>query len=66
MDQVLALYPLEHTYLECDETTLADLLGDAVRMKDLPGMTDVDASLLYFCGLVKQHNKVALDRRMRR
>ena len=29
-------------------------------MKDLPGMTDVDASLLYFCGLVKQHNKVAL------
>ena len=60
VDQVLALYPLQHTYLECDEATLADLLGDAVRMKDLPGMTDVDASLLYFCGLVKQHNKVAL------
>lgn len=60
VDQVLALYPLHHTYLECDEATLADLLGDAVRMKDLPGMTDVDASLLYFCGLVKQHNKVAL------
>lgn len=60
VDQVLALYPLHHTYLECDEGTLAGLLGDAVRMKDLPGMTDVDASLLYFCGLVKQHNKVAL------
>ncbi len=60
VDQVLALYPLEHTYLECDEATLADLLDDAVRMKDLPGMTDVDASLLYFCGLVKQYNKVAL------
>ena len=60
VDQVLALYPLHHTYLECDEATLADLLWDAVRMKDLPGMTDVDASLLYFCGLVKQHNKVAL------
>ena len=60
VDQVLALYPLHHTYLECDEATLADLLGDAVRMKDLPGMTDVDASLLYFCGLVKRHNKVAL------
>lgn len=60
VDQVLALYPLRHTYLECDEVTLADLLEDAVRMKDLPGMTDVDASLLYFCGLVKQHNKVAL------
>ncbi len=60
VDQVLALYPLHHTYLECDEATLADLLEDAVRMKDLPGMTDVDASLLYFCSLVKQHNKVAL------
>lgn len=60
VDKVLAIYPLHHTYLECDETTLADMLKDAVRMKDLPGMTDVDASLLYFCGLVKQHNKVAL------
>ena len=60
VDQVLALYPLRHTYLECDEATLADLLEDAVVMKDLPGMADVDASLLYFCGLVKEHNKVAL------
>ena len=60
VDKVLTLYPLHHTYLECDEVTLADLLDDAVVMKDLPGMTDVDASLLYFCGLVKQHNKVAL------
>ncbi len=60
VDLVLGLYPLHHTYLECDETTLADLLEDAVRIKDLPGMTDVDASLYYFCGLVKQHNKVAL------
>lgn len=60
VDKVLELYPLHHTYLECDEATLADLLEDAVVMKDLPGMTDVDASLLYFCGLVKRHNKVAL------
>ena len=60
VDQVLKLYPLHHTYLECDETTLADLLPRAVGMKDLPGMTDVDASLMYFCSLVKQHNKVAL------
>ena len=60
VDRVLALYPLHHTYLECDEVTLADRLEDAVIMKDLPGMTDVDASLLYFCGLVREHNKVAL------
>ena len=49
-----------HTYLECDQKTLADALDLAVDAKDLPGMTDVDASLLYFCSLVKQHNKVAL------
>jgi len=49
-----------HTYLECDELMLAELLDDAVRAKDLPGMTDIDASLMYFCSLVKLHNKVAL------
>jgi asparagine synthase (glutamine-hydrolysing) len=31
-----------------------------VDAKDLPGMADVDASLLYFCRQVKQHNKVTL------
>lgn len=60
VDKVLALYPLKHTYLECDEAELAGLLPAAMRAKDMPGMTDVDASLLYFCALVKRHNKVAL------
>ncbi|MCM1283840.1 MAG: asparagine synthase (glutamine-hydrolyzing) [Roseburia sp.] len=49
-----------HTYLECDQSTLVDALYTAVDAKDLPGMTDVDASLLYFCSLVAKHNKVAL------
>lgn len=49
-----------HTYLECSQTTLFDSLFTAVDAKDLPGMTDVDASLLYFCSLVAKHNKVAL------
>lgn len=49
-----------HTYLECDQRTLVDTLYTAVDAKDMPGMTDVDASLLYFCSLVAQHNKVAL------
>ena len=52
--------PLHHTYLECDETLLADTLYAAVDARDYPGMADIDASLLYFCSLVKQHNKVAL------
>jgi len=49
-----------HTYLECNEEELADLLAVSMRSKDLPGMADIDASLLYFCKLVKRDNKVAL------
>ena len=49
-----------HAYLECAPSTLVDTLETAVDAKDLPGMTDVDASLLYFCSLVAKHNKVAL------
>ncbi|MFR4350744.1 MAG: asparagine synthase (glutamine-hydrolyzing) [Roseburia sp.] len=49
-----------HTYLECAPTALADLLFDAVDARDMPGMADVDASLLYFCSLVAKQNKVAL------
>lgn len=58
---MLSSHPeLNHTFLECGDECLAQLLDDAVDAKDLPGMADVDASLLYFCRLVKQHNKVAL------
>lgn len=49
-----------HTYLECDQSTLVDMLYTAVDAKDMPGMTDVDASMLYFCSHVAKHNKVAL------
>lgn len=49
-----------HNYLECDPATLADTLCTAVDAKDIPGMADVDASLLYFCNLVAKQNKVAL------
>ena len=57
---MLEAYPTNHTYLECDHMQLADALYDAVDAKDFPGMADVDASLLYFCSLVKKQNKVAL------
>lgn len=57
---MLDCYHTRHTYLECDEKHLFSALFDAVDAKDMPGMTDVDSSLLYFCSLVTQHNKVAL------
>ena len=53
-------YNTHHTYLECDQNILADTLYMAVDARDYPGMADVDASLLYFCSLVKAQNKVAL------
>ena len=49
-----------HTYLECSQEALFAALTDAVAAKDLPGMTDVDASLLYFCSEVSKYNKVTL------
>lgn len=60
VDKMLAHIDVHHTYLQCGEHELADLLEDAVYAKDLPGMADVDASMLYFCRLVKRDNKVAL------
>jgi len=60
IDKMRLHYDLNHTYLECDENRLVDMLYRAVDAKDLPGMADIDASLLYFCSLVKEHNKVAL------
>lgn len=40
---------------------LANLLEDAVMMRDLPGMADVDSSLLWFCEQIKQDYTVALS-----
>ena len=60
VDRMLEKYSLNHTYLECAEEELVDFLYTSTDAKDLPGMADIDASLLYFCRLVKQHNKVAL------
>jgi asparagine synthase (glutamine-hydrolysing) len=60
VDKMLKALGTNHTYLECDNEVLADYLYKSVDAKDLPGMADVDASLLYFCELVKKYNKVAL------
>ena len=38
-----------NTYLVCPNNVLTELLEEALLAKDLPGMADVDASLLYFC-----------------
>ncbi|HHX73450.1 MAG TPA: asparagine synthase (glutamine-hydrolyzing), partial [Firmicutes bacterium] len=40
VDLMLKRYDVRHTYLECGEEDLADLLYAAVDAKDLPGMAD--------------------------
>ncbi len=60
VEKMLEAYNLNHTYLECNENILADLLTAAMQSKDLPGMADIDVSLMYFCSIVKKFNKVVL------
>lgn len=59
-EKVGALLQTEHHTLICDNDRLADLLTDAVIARDLPGMADIDASLLYFCRTVKKQHTVAV------
>ena len=43
-----------------DTPALADTLEDAMIARDVPGMADVDSSLLLFCKQVKQEHTVTL------
>ncbi len=47
--------------VEIDIPQLVDALEAAVRARDLPGMADIDSSLLLFCREIKQHSTVALS-----
>lgn len=50
-----------HRNVELDTQMLTDALFDAVNARDLPGMADVDSSLLLFCRAVKGRFTVALS-----
>lgn len=47
--------------IEIDTPALTKALFNAVDARDLPGMADVDSSLLLFCDEIKQHVTVALS-----
>ncbi|NLO84156.1 MAG: asparagine synthase (glutamine-hydrolyzing) [Clostridiales bacterium] len=49
-----------HTIMLKSEDVAAALI-DAVHARDLPGMSDVDSSLLLFCREIKKHATVALS-----
>lgn len=55
-----------HHKIVIDTPELASYLQDAMIARDMPGMADIDSSLLLFCKNVKKEKTVALTRRMRR
>ncbi len=51
----------ENHLITLDTEELANALYDAVDARDLPGMVDVDSSLLLFCKEIKKQGTVALS-----
>ncbi|MBM4764206.1 asparagine synthase (glutamine-hydrolyzing) [Bacillus sp. B15-48] len=54
-------YQTVHHHCVISQEKLADLLEQAVRFRDLPGMADIDSSLLWFCGEIKKDYTVGLS-----
>ena len=50
-----------HHWTVLEQEQLLNCLEDATCARDLPGMADVDFSLLAFCGEIRKHVKVALS-----
>lgn len=51
----------EHHWIVIDTDELTQALFDSVDARDLPGMSDVDASMLLLCKRIKEHTTVALS-----
>ncbi|OON98556.1 MAG: asparagine synthase (glutamine-hydrolyzing) [Epulopiscium sp. Nele67-Bin004] len=65
-DDAYALYlanylGTHHTVLTATTPTLVDYLEEATFARDLPGMADIDSSLLFYCREVKKTHTVALS-----
>lgn len=50
-----------HHYSIISQNQLAEYLTEAVHVRDLPGMADIDSSLLWFCKEIKQDFTVGLS-----
>lgn len=59
--KIVEVFHTRHQVLTCDIPALSDLLEEAMVARDLPGMADVDSSLLYFCRQVARKHVVALS-----
>lgn len=60
VDKMVNLLNTNHTYLECDNKSLFDYLFKSVDARNVPGMADVDSSILFFCSAVAKRHTIAL------
>jgi len=61
IDKMNEFLGAKHHRVEIDTDELVSAIEPAVDARDLPGMADIDASLLLFCKEVKNHVTVALS-----
>jgi len=61
IDKMSAFLGSDHTNVVLNTDMLINYLNPALIARDLPGMADVDSSLLYFCETVKKTHSVALS-----
>ncbi|QGG49384.1 asparagine synthase (glutamine-hydrolyzing) [Heliorestis convoluta] len=61
IERVSKHYGTDHRYVVINTEQLIESLYEAMRGRDLPGMADVDGSLLLFCKEVKKEATVALS-----
>ena len=59
--RVSAYLGTRHQRIYVDSPMLMDALDEATTARDLPGMADIDSSLLLFCRRVKEYATVALS-----
>ncbi len=61
IERMLTAIRSRHHWTVLTPRDLMDALESATQARDLPGMADVDFSLLAFCADIRQHVKVALS-----
>lgn len=54
-------FSTRHTVLTCPIPTLVEELDEATLAKDMPGMGDMDSSLLWFCRQIRRRNTVVIS-----
>jgi len=54
-------FSTKHSFLSANTDDLIKNLEEAVIARDLPGMADIDSSLLHFCKLIRKNHTVAIS-----